>query len=151
MKKTMKTLLTAVLTVCMLVSMMAPALAVRDAGEVGDQGSWLAAFSQRLAQIAGSPGALMAAEVTANARRTLDFNTDWLFIRGNETAASEPDYNDSGAEEISLPHNRRSYDLFEPDISDIQSIDWYRRHFTLSQADSGNRVLVEFNGGGQIR
>ena len=30
-----------------------------------------------------------------NERKTLDFNTDWLFIRGNDLSAKEPDYDES--------------------------------------------------------
>ena len=85
-----------------------------------------------------------------NERKTLDFNTDWLFIRGNDLSAKEPDYDESSAEHVSLPHARDTYDLFEPDLDSIQTIDWYRRHFTLPAADSNDRVFVEFNGGGQI-
>lgn len=89
-------------------------------------------------------------EIKENQRKKLDFNTDWLFIRGNDLSAKDPDYDESSAEQISLPHARDTYDLFEPDLDSIQTVDWYRRHFTLSEEDRGDRVFVEFNGGGQI-
>lgn len=91
-----------------------------------------------------------SAGIKENQRKTLDFNTDWLFIRGNDLNAKSPDYDESSAESVSLPHARDTYDLFEPDLDSIQTVDWYRRHFTLSEEDRGDRVFVEFNGGGQV-
>ena len=150
MKRITKTFLAFTLIVCMLISGAAPAFAAENADETAGQPDWLAAFNQRLEQIAGYSVQPMAAEITANERQTLDFNTDWLFIRGNVTAASDPGYDDSRAEQISLPHARDTYDLFNPDYGAIKAVDWYRRHFTLSEENSGKRVLVEFNGGGQV-
>ena len=115
------------LTACMLISEMAPAFAAWSEGE-----------------------GLQRAQLSAYQRQTLDFNTDWLFIRGDVTAAKKLKYDDSGAEKISLPHARDTYDLFNPDYGSIKAVDWYRRHFTLSEKNSGKRVLVEFNGGGQV-
>lgn len=111
---------------------------------------WEDAFQKRLAQIPGNEGVSLSGEVTEKNRQILDFNTNWLFIRGDDMDAKDQDYDDSGAEDISLPHARRNYDLYQPDINDIQTVDWYRRHFTISAEDQGNRVFVEFNGGGQI-
>ena len=116
---------------------------VRDSG-------YEEAFQQRLAQIALASQASVAAPLKENERKKLDFNTDWLFISGNDNAAKEQDYNESGAQRVSLPHAREAYDLYEPDIKGLQTIDWYRRHFTLSAEDKGDRVVVDFAGGGQV-
>ena len=109
------------------------------------------AFQQRVAQIAlpqqnGAP----QQELKENERQVLDFNTDWLFIPGDDSAAKEQDYDESGARAVSLPHAREAYDLYDPDIEGLQTVDWYRRHFTLPEEEKGDRVIVEFNGGGQI-
>lgn len=109
------------------------------------------AFQRRMAQIAlpqqnGAP----QQELQENERQVLDFNTDWLFIPGDNIAAKEQDYDESGAQAVSLPHAREAYDLYDPDIDGLQTVDWYRRHFTLPEEEKGDRVIVEFNGGGQI-
>ncbi len=85
-----------------------------------------------------------------NERQVLEFNTDWLYIEGDDRGAVEQDYDESQAKAVSLPHARENYDLYDPDIDRLQTVDWYRRHFTLSKADEGDRVIVEFNGGGQV-
>lgn len=136
-------------------------LAFADSG-IGDDGTviseqeraekterWAEAFQRRLAQIP-ERGNGLSGEITEKTRQTLDFNTDWLYVRGDDINAKDIEYDESGAEAVSLPHARRKYDLYRPDIKDIQSIDWYRRHFTLPLEDQNSRVLVEFNGGGQI-
>lgn len=90
------------------------------------------------------------AEQQANQRQVFDFNTDWRFVRGNDSNARKPNYDDAGAERVSLPHARDAYDLYNPDIDALQTVDWYRRHFTLDKKDEGDRVIVSFRGGGQI-
>ncbi len=108
------------------------------------------ALRQRMAQIPLGGRAGVTAPQTENQRQKLDFNTDWLFIAGNDSSAKEPSYDESRAKRVSLPHAREAYDLYAPDIAKLQTIDWYRRHFTLSEADKGDRVVVDFAGGGQV-
>lgn len=88
--------------------------------------------------------------LAANERQVLDFNTDWLYIEEDDLNARNLQYDESKAKSVSLPHAREVYDLFEPNIEKVQSQNWYRRHFTLAEEDKGDRVFVEFNGGGQI-
>lgn len=88
--------------------------------------------------------------LVANERQILDFNTDWLYIEEDDLNAKNLQYDESKAKCVSLPHAREVYDLFEPNIEKVQSQNWYRRHFTLSEKDKGDRIFVEFNGGGQI-
>ena len=88
--------------------------------------------------------------LAVNERQVLDFNTDWIYVEGDDLDAKNPQYDESGAQSVSLPHAREAYDLFEPNIGNVQSQNWYRRHFTLPEEDAKDRVFVEFNGGGQV-
>ena len=91
---------------------------------------WAEAFQRCLAPL---PAA--GSEIVEKSRKTLDFNTNWIFVRGDDMEGKDIIYEESGAEEVSLPHARREYDLYRPYIKDIQSMDWYRRHFTLPLED----------------
>lgn len=86
----------------------------------------------------------------ADDRRELNFNTNWLFVGSDDDAAKETDYDESQAEEVSLPHSLGEYDVFNPDPAEWQKITWYRRHFTIPAEEEGNRVIIYFDGGGQI-
>lgn len=86
---------------------------------------------------------------TAFERQNLEFSDEWLYIKGDMPDARYLDYDDSKAEEVTLPHARDHYELYDLDLKDIQSVDWYRRHFTIPAEDAGKRVFVEFEGGGQ--
>ena len=100
--------------------------------------------------VVGAPQQVIAQETVESPRRVLDFNTDWLYVKGDDPAARKIDFNESSAERVSLPHAREAYDLYQPDIKRVQTVDWYRRHFTLPKSYEGERVIVNFNGGGQV-
>lgn len=88
-------------------------------------------------------------EKTAFDRQKFEFSDKWLYIKGDIQDARYLDYDDSNAEEVTLPHARDHYELYDLDLKDIQSVDWYRRHFTIPAEDTGKRIFVEFEGGGQ--
>lgn len=83
-------------------------------------------------------------------RQVLNFNTNWLFVDADDDAAKNIDYNEAKMDEVSLPHSLGEYDIFDPDPSEWQKITWYRRHFTIPAEEKGNRVIISFDGGGQI-
>ena len=85
-----------------------------------------------------------------NDRQELNFNTNWLFIDADDDAAKQSDYDEANAEKVSLPHSLGEYDIFNPDLTQWQKITWYRRHFTIPEEEKGNRVIIYFDGGGQI-
>lgn len=142
MKRTVCAVLAAVFTACCIPT----AFAAEDA----DASVFQKALSERMGQMELADLPPEPEKLPENQRQVLDFNTDWLFIAGDDLNAKAQDYDESAAEAVSLPHAREAYDLYRPDIDALQTIDWYRRHFTLPQEDAGDRVFVEFNGGGQI-
>ena len=90
------------------------------------------------------------AALRENDRQELNFNTNWLFVNADDDAAKESAYDESQAEPVSLPHSLGEYDIFNPDPAEWQKITWYRRHFTIPAEEEGNRVIIYFDGGGQI-
>ena len=101
------------------------------------------------------PGSILNAyagqtDLLADDRQVLNFNTNWLFVDEDDDRAKESDYDETKAEKVSLPHSLGEYDIFQPDPSEWQKITWYRRHFSVSAEEEGNRVIVYFDGGGQI-
>lgn len=103
----------------------------------------------------GTSGGAPSAPVAAGTRKVLNFNDNWKFIFQDDADAKKPEYDEAaaGAKDVSLPHNRDNYDLFTVDaaaLAKIETVNWYRRHFSLDKADKDKRVFVEFNGGGQI-
>ena len=144
LKRTISLALAAVLALgCLPLTALA-----QDEQGTGDE--YQDALQRRMAQIAPAAEGGAGQPLRQNQRQVLDFNTDWLFIQGDDEAAKEPGYDESAAQEVSLPHAREAYDLYEPDIEGLQTVDWYRRHFTLPAQDEGDRVVVQFNGGGQV-
>lgn len=72
-------------------------------------------------------------------RQILNFNTNWLFVDEDDDNAKEINYDESEAEAVSLPHSLGEYDIFNPDPAQWQKVTWYRRHFTVSESEEGNR------------
>lgn len=83
-------------------------------------------------------------------RQELNFNTNWLFIDEDDAAAQEIAYDETKAQNVSLPHATGEYDLFFADETDWQKVTWYRRHFTIPAEEKGKQITVSFDGGGQI-
>lgn len=91
-----------------------------------------------------------AKQLEENDRQEFNFNTNWLFINEDDDDAKEIDYEEFQAEKVSLPHSLGEYDIFNPDPAEWQRVTWYRRHFTIPAKEEGNRVIISFDGGGQI-
>jgi beta-galactosidase len=87
----------------------------------------------------------------ARVRRQIDF--DWRFNKGEVARASDADFNDGQWSVVSLPHD---WMVQEPMAEDNPSgtaggffpggIGWYRKSLTLSKAQEGKQVYLEFDG-----
>ncbi len=84
-------------------------------------------------------------------RVVLNFNTDWLYSNQDIADYQSVSCDESGFTDVCLPHGNKllnkHYDL---DISQVQFISWYRRHFSVPAEYSGRRVLIEFEGVGTV-
>jgi beta-galactosidase len=93
------------------------------------------------------------------ARTILPFDTGWLFNYGDATGADAATFADSGWRTLDVPHDWSIEGPMPPanpfsmgaattgrGAYAPSGIGWYRKHFTLPQALSGDQVYVEFDG-----
>ena len=88
-----------------------------------------------------------------NGLRGQDFNSNWKFNRGDVTGGQNASVNDSGWRSINVPHDwsiELNFNQSSPSGSGGGYLDggvgWYRKTFTLDQAYSGKRILIQFDG-----
>jgi beta-galactosidase len=82
-----------------------------------------------------------------------DFSMDpgWMFIKQNATGAQATSFSETGWTSVSTPHTYNDVDSFRGYISHsggdhglYQGTAWYRKHFKVPAAFSGNKFIVEF-------
>ena len=96
--------------------------------------------------------------------RTLSFDQEWLFIKGDPQGAETPEYDDSGWRKLDLPHDWSVEDLpgqggdtvtgpFSKSSGGkmatgytIGGTAWYRKHFTIEKPDLSKIVYLHFDG-----
>lgn len=83
----------------------------------------------------------------------LDFNDDWLFMKGElDESVTGPDYDDSGWEAIRLPHDWAIGGPFDPAGNGStgklpwKGVGWYRKVFELDGGDKGSGIYFDFDG-----
>lgn len=78
-------------------------------------------------------------------RETYNFNTDWLFYKGDNSQASLNNFVDSKWINVNLPHTP----VLEPFVShnSFLGICWYRKHFTIDKKYKGKKIYIEFDAG----
>lgn len=91
--------------------------------------------------------------VNAEPRKTLSFDADWLFFKGDAPGAESVNFDDSEWRKLDVPHD---WSIEGPFAADNPTgpgggflpagIGWYRKHFTLPEEYSGRRVFIEFDG-----
>ncbi len=82
-----------------------------------------------------------------------DFDAGWRFFLGDESAASEPGFDDSGWRELDLPHDWAVEGDFSEDAPSGPGggalpggTGWYRKTFRPDRADRGLRLRIDFDG-----
>lgn len=88
-----------------------------------------------------------------NARDRQNFDSDWLFLLGDDTKMSSVDYDDASWRKLDLPHDWAIEGDFSADNKSGASggalpggIGWYRKHFTVSPGEKYERFYIEFDG-----
>ena len=91
--------------------------------------------------------------ITAQPRQVIDFNTNWKFYLGNDSAAVNPLYNDEKWRTISLPHDWSIEGNFIKNAAATNQggalpggIGWYRKTFRLPVSTNEKKVRIEFDG-----
>jgi beta-galactosidase len=100
---------------------------------------------------AGSAGA--AYVPPKSPRATLNFNYDWRFIREDVPGAEAVAFDDSKWDTVATPHSFNDVDSFRMiinhsggDRGTYKGLAWYRKHFKLPAALTGQKVFIEFEG-----
>ncbi len=96
-------------------------------------------------------GPISAGQVPAG--RGGSFDADWLFTRGDPSAAEKPAFNDSAWQKLDLPHDWSIEGPIDRNNATgprggflPAGIGWYRKHFAMDAADAGKCVFIEFDG-----
>lgn len=86
-------------------------------------------------------------------RSVIDFNNDWRFFLGNDSAAINPNYNDASWRKLSMPHDWSIESNFKKDAPATNQggslpggIGWYRKTFTVPISSKRKNVTIEFDG-----
>jgi beta-galactosidase len=104
--------------------------------------------------VAAIVGALVSVTVgqTDGGRRIVNFNDDWRFAKGAQPGAEKADFDASSWQAIRLPHDWAISGPFNASENGYagklpwKGEGWYRKTFTLDQADSSRRVYFDFDG-----
>ena len=111
-----------------------------------------------------------AAVVAAQQRSITTLNNNWKFLKGNDAAAFQKDYDDSKWQTVTVPHDWAIYGPFDKEV-DKQLVaitqngekipaektgrtgslphigqGWYRNHFSVPGFSKGKQVLLQFDG-----
>lgn len=97
---------------------------------------------------------LLLQHVHAQSPRTvINFNNDWKFFLGNDSAAIDPAYNDTKWRSLHLPHDWSIESNFIKEAPATNQggslpggIGWYRKSFTVPASVKDKVVNIEFDG-----
>jgi beta-galactosidase len=110
-------------------------------------------LSSLLALVLGGWSVLNGA--AASSRSTLNFDSDWLFLKADAEGAQNREFqlNDRPWRQLNVPHD---WSIEGPFAQTNQTggagaflpsgISWYRKQFTLGSNDAGRSVWLEFDG-----
>jgi len=85
-------------------------------------------------------------------RQVVNFNCDWKFAKGGHPGAEAPNFDDSAFKAVRLPHDWAISGPFNPREDGyagklpFRGVGWYRKTFTLNNANKGRRVYFDFDG-----
>lgn len=110
----------------------------------------VAAASKSGETIMGEPETVMVSDDTFSSREN-DFNEGWKFYLGTSNTAQNQNFDDSGWETVSLPHDfsiSQSYTTGGEAESGFLpgGTGWYRKAFTLAEGCEGKRLVLNFDG-----
>lgn len=94
-------------------------------------------------------------QFTANAqgRSIQDFNQNWKFYLGNDSAAIKNDFNDKSWRSLTLPHDWSIEGKFDQNNPSTPGggalpggIGWYRKSFTVPTSSKNKQIFIAFDG-----
>jgi beta-galactosidase len=86
-------------------------------------------------------------EVTSGlTREVFSLDRNWLYGGKAVPRCTEPDFDDSGFERVTIPHANRTFPWHGFEDKDYQFVSIYRRHFSPPKDLKDRRVFVDFAG-----
>ena len=98
------------------------------------------------------PRAKGASRIPLSGERRVSFNDAWRFLKAEAKAAEQPDFNDTGWDEIRLPHDWAIAGPFDSNLNPhtgalpIFGTGWYRKRFGLPESARNRYFMIEFDG-----
>ena len=90
---------------------------------------------------------------SAQVRSVVDFNNGWKFFLGNDSLASNENYNDAKWRNLNLPHDWSIESNFSSSFPATNQggalpggIGWYRKTFTVPASSANKNIRIEFDG-----
>ena len=106
--------------------------------------------SDSAVQMSSDPEAVYVNNYTGTTRSE-NFSDNWKFYMGDASGAQDPGFNDSGWEQVNLPHDysiEQEYSKSGEAESGylLGGTGWYRKSFTLGSSVEGKQIRVDFGG-----
>ncbi len=96
---------------------------------------------------------LQAQKAKKTSRIILNFDTDWRFLKADAPGAEAPSFDDSKWRNLDVPHDWSIEGPYDKENLTSRGggylpagIGWYRKSFTVSDADAKKKILIEFDG-----
>jgi beta-galactosidase len=83
---------------------------------------------------------------TTGGRLVFPLNRNWRFSAKRVANDTAPDFDDSGFEQVVVPHTNKRLPWHSFDEKSYEFVSIYRRHFKLPPSASGRHVFVDFDG-----
>ncbi len=90
---------------------------------------------------------------SAQVRSVVNFNKGWKFLLGNDSLASNANYNDAQWRSLNLPHDWSIESNFSSSFPATNQggalpggIGWYRKTFTVPASSAAKNIRIEFDG-----
>lgn len=100
-----------------------------------------------------APLTIKAQKAQESTRKIVNFDNDWRFFKGDAGGAENPLFDDSSWRKLDVPHDwsiEGPYDKTNPTGRGGSylpaGIGWYRKAFSLTEADRGKKFFIEFDG-----
>lgn len=96
---------------------------------------------------------VLGAAAQPGTRSRVSFNEGWKFFQGDEAAARNEDFNDSGWRTLNLPHDWSIEGPFsEKNPAGVGGgalpggMGWYRKSFTIPTSEKNRNIFIDFDG-----
>ena len=85
----------------------------------------------------------LALSLNISAKEVVNINADWKFVKSNPTNASQTSFDDSGWEQIALPHTWNAFDGQDGGNNYYRGIGWYRKQISISAEHNDKTIYLK--------